>query len=280
MAWDDDGSVVLTARGTDGPLTQGTGPTDYQYVNATTVDQENLSDEDLGTLIQTLTARQSFHFLILFPEKREVDGIYFATKSIATEQWTDHSVDTTNGTDGTWLSFSYQGIDEGASDGYRDNIVSQALSNIIAVRAFVGRSQVSSGNNSMKTFHFYGNVTPGGSPDRLLFLDPDKADAEFTVPLDFGDVPRGQTQVDTYKVKNNSSGATANTVQVTAEDLFGGAGSWYEFSLDDISYQGTLGLGNLSAGGTKLVFVRQIVPDAQVPGLYVARVKANQASWT
>ncbi len=280
MAWDDDGSVVLFAEGNDGPLTQGTGPTDYSYAIASTVLKEKLNDEDLGTEELAHEARQSSHFAILFPEKREVDGLYFATNGIATEQWTDYSDDQTNGLDGTWNSFSVGGAGSEPSDGYRDNIVSKALSNIIAVRAFIGRSQSSSGNNSFKTLHFYGSVTPGETPDRLLFLDPDNADTEFTKPLDYGDTPRGQTTVDTFKVRNNSASLTANTVQITAIDLFGGSASWYTYSTDGISYSATLGIGNLGNGATQLVFVKQIVPGAQVPGVYAARTKLNVASWT
>lgn len=280
MAWDADGSMVLIASGADGPLGQSVSPIATSYVVASTANKEALNDEDLATAVQANIARASVHHCILFPEQREIDGIYWSTHGIATSQWTDHSVNSTNGSDGTWVDMSVGGAGADPSDGYRDNIISQVLSNIVAVRAFIGRSQVSSGTNRYKTLHYYGSITPSGTPDRLLFLDPDNADAEFTKPLDFGDVPRGQTQTDTFKVKNNSSTVTANTVQVTAEDLTGGAGSWYEFSEDDVAYQGTINLGNISAAGTKLVFVRQVVPDAQTPGLYVARVKANQASWS
>ena len=280
MAWDDDGSIPLWAEGNDGPLTQGTGPTDYAYAIPSTVINEALNDEDLATELLAHEARQSTHFAILFPEKREVDGIYFASQDIPTEQWTDHSDDTTNGTDGTWTSFSVGGVSGEPADGYRDNIISKALSNIIAVRAFIGRSQVSSGASAFRTLHFYGSITPGETPDRLLFLDPDDADNEFTLPLDYGDVPRGQTSTDTFKVRNNSGSLTANTVQVTGADLSGGSGSWYTYSDDDITYVATLALGNISPGGTELVHIKQIVPDAQAPAVHAARTKLNVASWT
>ncbi len=280
MAWDDDGSVVLWAKGNDGPLTQGTGPTDYAYVNATTPQQEALNDEDLSTDINANEARQSAHFAILFPEKREVDGLYFAAHDIATEQWTDHSDDQTNGTDGTWTDFSVGGVSGEPADGYRDNIISKALSNILAVRAFIGRSQVSSGTSAFETLHFYGTITPGETPDRLIFLDPDDSDNEFTLPLDYGDVPRGQTSTNTFKVRNNSGSLTANGVQTTGADLFGGSGSWYTYSDDDITYSATLALGNISPGGTQLVHIKQIVPDAQAPAVHAARTKLNVTSWS
>jgi hypothetical protein len=261
-------------------LTQGTGPTDYSYAVATTGQQEDLNDEDLATVIDANAARQSAHFAILFPEKREVDGLYFATNQIGTEQWTDYSDDQTNGLDGTWNDFSVGGVTGEPSDGYRDNIVSKALSNILAVRAFIGRTQVSSGGNSFQTLHFYGKITPGETPDRLVFLDPDDADKEFTLPLDYGDVPRGQTSTDTFKVRNNSGSLTANGIQITGADLSGGSGSWYTYSDDNITYVATLAIGNLSPGGTQLVHIKQIVPDAQAPAVHAARAKLNVTSWT
>ena len=117
-------------------------------------------------------------------------------------------------------------------------------------------------------------------PSRLLFLDPDNSDAEFAQPLDFGDVPRGQTQTDTIKIINNSGSLTANTVQITANDLFGGSNSWYTFSLDDVVYSSTLSLGNMGVAATQLVYVKQVVPDAQNIGLYAARARVGAASWT
>ncbi len=280
MAWDDDGTLCLIAKGTDAGLSQGVGPITTPYSVASTVDQEALNDEDLATDVGISVASGSLHWAMLFPEKRELDGIYIAIGATPSSRWSDYSLNQTNGLDGTWNDLSVPGDTGEPADGYRDNIVSKAISNVLAVRAFQGRDQVSAGNHDFLSIHLYGTLTAGETPDRLIFLDPDNSDDEFTLPLDYGDVPRGQTSTDTFKVKNNSGTLTANGVQTTAADLFGGSGSWYTYSDDDITYQATLSLGNIGPGGTELVHIKQIVPDAQAPGVHAARTKLNVTSWT
>ena len=130
------------------------------------------------------------------------------------------------------------------------------------------------------TMHFYGVISPGETPDRILFLDTENADAEFTKVLDFGDIPRGQTTTRTFKIKNNSSSKTINTIQVTAEDLYLNAGNWYTFGDDGISYQATFAVGNLGPGSTKLLYLKQIIPGAETLGLHTGRIKASHASVT
>lgn len=281
LAWDDDGTVVLVAGQNNGDTGVGVPP-GIPYTNASVAEMEDMNDEDHASKFGANSNNNNRVVWVthLFAEKHEIDGAYHVhegsgggpSSSAAT------SVDTTNGYDGTWVDLSLTDFHNISPplDHYRDNITSQALSNILGTMFKVEENDGAFHNS----IHIYGAITPGETTDRLLFLDPDNADAEFTKPLDFGDVPRGQTQTDTFKLKNNSSGVTANTVQVTAEDLYLGSGSWYTFSDDDVSYSATLGLGNIGVGATQLVYVKQIVPDAQAPGVYVARVKANQASWS
>lgn len=279
FAYDADATVVLVVK--DPNASSGVGiPPSIPYLNATVQEMQNLNDEDYATSYGG-GATSSVNFVtMLFPEQREIDGLYHVTSGDTggASHTAAKSNNTTNGYDGTWVDLALADLHNisWVADHYRDNIESQGESNVL------GLMFKTSGNPNSRhhLIHVYGTLTAGGTPDRLLYLDPDDADAEFTKPLDFGDVPRGQTQTDTFKIKNNSSTVSANTVQVTAEDLFGGAGSWYTFSDDDIDYSATLGLGNMGVGATQLVYVKQIVPDAQTPGVYVARVKTNQASWS
>ncbi len=282
MAFDDDGSVNLLQKGADGTVaaSQGVGPQSGGYVNASTAEAESINDEDVTDGINQFSTKSSLHYTIMFPEKREVDGIYIAVGSAPSNSWSDYTTDTTNGSDGNWSDFSIPGNVGDLQDDYRDKIVSQALSNIIAIRHFQGRTQVTANNVDLQSFHAYGTITPGETPDRLLYLDPDTGDAVFTKPLDFGDVPRGQTTVDTFKVKNNSGSLTANTVQTTAEALTGTSGSWYTYSLNNIDFSATLGLGNIGPGATTLVYIKQIIPGAEPPALHSTRTKLNVASWS
>ncbi len=279
FAYDDDATVVLVVKNIGGSTSPGVPP-GIPYLNASVAEMQNLNDEDHASFYGRTTVNATVFVTMLFPEKREIDGLYHVTGGDASgaSHTAAKSENTTNGYDGTWVDLALADLHNVSwvADHYRDNIESQAESNVLGLMFKVSGNPFS----EHRLIHVFGTQTAGGTPDRLIFLDPDNADAEFTKPLDFGDVPRGQTQTDTFKVKNNSSTASANTVQVTGEDLFGGAGAWYEFSDDDVVYTATLGLGNISAAGSKLVYVRQVVPDAQTPGVYVARVKANQASWS
>lgn len=280
MAWDTDGSVLLTATEVGFSAAAGTAPAN-PYTIIALADAEDMNDEDNLTLFINTNnnANDGFWVTLLFPEKRELDGMFLAARLTGGEDITNeaYSLDSTNGMDGIWTDLTHSWITTvPAADDYRDMIVSYAVSNVVSLMFTLGADD----SQQYRYVHLYGTITPGDTPDRLLFLDPDDFDTAFSLPLDFGDVPRGQTQTDTFKVKNNSGSLTANTIQITAEDLFDGSNSWYTYSDDDITYSATLAAGNLSPGGTILVYLKQIVPDAQVPGVYAARTKVSAASWS
>ncbi len=279
MAWDDDGTVILGASKND-TATAGTPPTEA-YSEVSVANKEVMNDEDIGSFWDQGIGGlgDASYVTSLYAQKREIDGIYYVFDANVDEvRWVATSVDSTNGRDGTFDDLSVTSFDIPGRpvDGYRDDIHQKAESNVVSLM-FYGAGNL---RNRYYFTHVYGVISPGETPDRLLFLDPDNADNEFTLPLDFGDVPRGQTQIDTLKVRNNSGSLTANTVQLIVEDLSDGSGAWYTLSDDDVVYTGTLSIGNLSPGGTQLVHVKQIVPDAQVPGVYSSRVQVGQASWT
>lgn len=280
MAYDSDGTVLLTANQSNFGGPAGTAPS----VNYTIISQqnaENMNDETYSTgFSHTNNNQNSGHwFTLLYPQKREFDGAFLACSLSGGGDVTNeaYSTDTSNGLEGVWTDLTQTWIKTApAVDDYRDMIISYAVSNVLSHMFTLGADD----NQNYRMVHIYGAITPGETPDRLIFLDPDAADTEFTKPLDFGDVPRGQTQVDTVKVKNNSSTLTANTVSVTAEDLSDGSSSWYTFSTDDISYSASEDIGSIGNGGTQLVYVKQVVPDAQGIGVYAARLKATVASWS
>jgi len=282
LAYDDDGTVALwngiTVIGYNNNAPVNT-VAHLPLIDLPQAQLDTLNDENTAANLQSgQNGQASSWIVLLFAQKREIDGCFYNVNPSHTpfEQWVSISTNTTNGIDGSWSDLSVTTFDTTLADAYRDDITSTAESNVLGVMAFQGSSE----RTRWRDLHYYGSITPGETPDRLIFLDPDDLDNTFTKPLDFGDVPRGQTQTDTIKILNNSGSLTANTVQLTAEDLFGGAGSWYTYSLDDISYSATLGLGNMGNGSTTLVYLKQIVPGAQTPGVYAARTKATVASWS
>ena len=280
MAYDEDATVVIGGTAT-GESTSPIVPPGFPYVALTQQEMHDINDEDHDSNYGGEAGSNGTWFVtMLFPEQREIDGILHITDDENTSPFhtAAKSENTTNGFDGTWVDLALTDLHDitWVQDFYRENIESQAESNVIGLM-FKVRQNI---RPRHRMIHIFGTQTGSGTPDRLLFLDPDNSDNEFTKPLDFGDVPRGQTQTDTFTLKNNSSTVTADSVQVTGEDLYLGSGAWYTFSDDDIVYSATLNIGNLGIGATQLIHVRQIVPDAQAIGTYVARVKANQASWS
>lgn len=277
FAYDADGSVFLETPSVGGYGSLpgvGTLPATY-FINSQAYALD-YNDEGTDSAGGKLTYQRAKWEAILFPEKREIDGLYGASPGIGS--WTTYSTDSNNGMNGAWTTFPYYWRTSVALDDYRTYITSFALSNVTAIMS-CGQTGAYT-DQYRRTLHIYGTITPGETPDRILFLDTENSDAVFTKLLDYGDLPRGQTQVRTFKVKNNSSTMTANTIQVTAEDIYGGSGAWYTFSDDNVSFQATFPVGNLGPGATKLLYLKQIVPDAQTPSVHAARIKVNQASWS
>jgi hypothetical protein len=268
MAIDKDGSVGVN------PSLGTLGAQDMTDINSEVDGRAN------GAIVGT----QGW-LAILFPELREIDGIFAvmgkADPGSMNIGAVDTSQDTTNGWDGTWTNriADYADTpDEQVYSYFRDNISAMAVATERGVKINFSGGQ--SGSDTVCAMHLYGVISPGETPDRILFLDTENSDAVFTKVLDYGDVPRGQTQVRTFKLKNNSASKTINTVQVTTEDLYLNAAGWYDYSDDDVSYQATFAVGNLGPSATKLLYIKQSIPDAETLGVQTARIHVSHASLT
>lgn len=267
MAIDADGTVGVN------PKLGDLSPTEMANIN---------SEED-GL---EANAGNASWLALIFPELRELDGIFAATDKADPGSIdigaVDSSADTTNGWDGSWTTQIADYTDTGDNLVYtvfRDNISSLTVSTEkgIKITWTGGQSWVT---DAVVAMHIYGRISAGETPDRIIFLDPDNSDAQFTKVLDYGDVPRGQTDVRTIKLKNNSTSKTINSVSITAEDLYLNAGTWYEFGDDDVTYQATFAVGNMTNGATQLIYVKQVIPDAETLGLQTGRIKVSHASVT
>ena len=271
MAIDDDGTVGLSQVVLDGIR--------QSVVDVSAANKENLNDEEAGDVLTTGGGSNDMKLIWIFPELREFDG-YFARGKDAGDPFDgEYSGNTTNGWDGTWTEFRAS-----ASEGtlvvipdYRDDITSQAVSNVRSVRFhnFGG-----GGGAGWSACHLYGEISAGETPDRLLWFDNDD-DLEFSLPQDYGDVPRGSAEDHVVYLKNNSAGLSANSVQVTAEDLFLGSGSWYTFD-DGTGFASTKSLASSIGNGASSpdITIRRITPDAETLGLHATRAYANVGSWT
>lgn len=211
-----DGSVVKIISPTTGVV--------YSFSSA---DMAEINDTDFIP-ITVSSPSASNYILVFFPELRDITGIYALL-------YKDHaispgykmidllqgSVDSTNGLDGTWTNATMPGGYPPRTldlDNWRKNIKQiTGLSGVKAIR-FQCELDVVRDFSKVSVLHLYGHKTAGQTPKDILFLDAENADAEFAIPLDFGDRPAGTSAIRQIKVKNVDPALTASTLVVEVVD--------------------------------------------------------------
>lgn len=269
MAWDDDGSL-LGHRFADG----SSALTEMSDVDKGTINDESLTGVTIGG-----GSQGDVWMFVIFPELREFDGLHVqghganAIGQIAT------SGDSTNTWDGTFTQRS-AGLDDSQYDllAYREQITSFAVSNVRQVRIqydFTGSSKV------IRRIHVYGEISSGQTPDRLLFID-ELTSLEFALPKDYAEIPRGSSEDFEWRIRNNSSTLTANTIQYTSESTYESSGSWYTHTEPGLTtYAATQQITSLASSTTTgIITTRRITPAAEGLSLHAARTYLNTASWS
>ncbi len=160
--------------------------------------------------------RDSNNFVYLtfiFPELRNLAGYFLCwTDFTGGFSAVDTSVNTTNGIDGTWVAQAAPGYTVGApSPAFRSAVTTLSVAGIIAIRF---RHQNPSGvsDRGPVCAHLYGSIASGVSLDRLRIWHPTLDQEMGAAGFDFGDFGRTGTIDRTFRVKNNSSSLTANSV--------------------------------------------------------------------
>ena len=283
MAFDDDGTIGFAENDTlNGNLLWGTDGRIYEW-NSTSLAEMN--DEDNTQITQyDLGDNSSYSWVgFFFPELREVDG-FFASSEESMNLGTlnaQTSGDTTNGRDGVWTTqiTDYTAYRNPYPTNYRNGVQSTAVSNVRALRLRMF-APGGGGRSYIQGIHVYGEITPGETPDRLLFIDT-ATSLEFNLPVDYGDTPRGSATDTTIKLRNNSTSLSAGTVQITGESLYLSSGNWYTFS-EGGAYQSTLQLASSigSAADSPTITIRRIIPDSETVGLHAGRVQVSVGAWT
>lgn len=271
MAIDDDGTLMVHT-----PTDFSVVPIEFSGPNKATLNDESDSQ------ILNLVAPSTKYLYCIFPELREFDGFFGKVLGQANRVGqVSTSGDTTSFYDGTWTQRSADHPDNttlGVFARYRDDIESFAVSNVRGVRVVYVRN---TGGSLLHVagFHVYGEISASETPDRLLWFDQPSA-LEFDLPIDYGDIPRGSAEDRVTFLKNNSSSLTASSVQVTAEDLYLGSGSWYTFD-EGSGFSATLALASSIANGANSpnITIRRITPDAEDTGKHVGRAFAAVGSW-
>lgn len=279
MAWDVDGTVHLERR----VVIPGSTSVD-QWAERSAANRQDLNDEDPNSgydLNPGAGTSTVFHILWIFPELREFDGWFFnAAGGVQTPLTSDveTSPDTTNGIDGTWTTriagYTLGGED---LDSYR-SVTSQAVGSIRAVR-YAYQANDNQSRRNIRRAHIYGEISPGETEDRLLFID-EATGVEYTAPIDFGDIPRGSSEDFQFRLKNNSTTLTINNIQYTAESIFESSGDWYTFTLPaGNTYQATRQIASLGAGVTTgIITGRRITPAGEALQVHAGRIVASHDS--
>ena len=294
LAWDADGTQGFQAHyaaysGYTPPTPPAVPDLAHTLMSATTRQNLNGEDNTVGiTWLFDVSYLGNGAVILLFPDQRDIDGWYW--NMIGRFDWgveyIYYSTDTTSGFDGTWTSLagSYSEAEQVLLD-FRDGI--QTATTPTGVKGIRFGMNVTSANITVKdtivrAMHFYGVPSSGANADRLIFLDTGNSDAEYTLPIDDGDVGRGaDTGPFNLKIKNNSSTKQANTVAITATGIVNDSHLWYTFATTSGgTYSSTLALGNLAASASTTVYWKKNVPDAETLGLHVCRFEASKASWT
>lgn len=184
------------------------------------------------------------------------------------------SVNTTNGADGTW-------VDQGAatytgnltvSPAYRSSIVALSVAGIKGVRITADFN-----TGTVSNFHLYGNPSSGSNPDSLRIWQP-VTNAELTTVVDFGDIARGTSATQQFRVHNQSATKTASSITVSMEALTDSSPSQigqYQLSTDNITYANSISIPNLGPGATSAVlYVRDSVASGAQTSVWAARIVA------
>lgn len=269
MAFDRDGSVGarISSSNTVTLLTQA----ELQQINNET--NGEISNSDVGA-----------RYAIIFPQLRDMSGYFIYSGLASFFKDISTSADTTNGLDGTWTIHSANPTASATSaPGYRSNI--QAVS-WAGIKAFRFRTVDTGWNWGL---HLYGAVAAGQTPDRLRMWHPtldeplDDATSADGAYFDWGDVQQNTTSDKTFRIKNNSSTLSANSIVISQEtltDTTPTVNSQFTFS-DGGAFLASLDIGNLAPGALSPVITKRFTRPANATlSLWTSRTIANPGSWS
>lgn len=289
MAYDSDGTTIWFWRSDNASLSE-----------LSSGNLQTLNNEGNNIVSFSNGANYSSYWLgWFFPEQRNITAYWIRVSSsdgagsmrafrpgaIYT------SADTTNGIDGTWTNqgnWAYDRRSTAVSPAYRTNIDSVSVSNVKAVRLHWSQDDWYD-SFYWANVHWYGNVAAGEAPDRLRAWHPtldepldDNTSADGAW-LDFGDAARGTSMDKSFRIKNNSSTLTANSVSITNSALTDATPSvppQFTFS-DGGSFNTSLNIGDLGPGAiSSVITIRRTTPSNAALSLWTTKVTCDPASWT
>lgn len=219
---------------------------------------------------------------LFFPVAMDIGGVCVIAH--ASPMYTYYSTDTTNGVDGTWTSGPSWAttIYPNVPTASRTNISTVSWTGVKAIKV-----QLTSGGGAyyshLYAVHVYGQTS--SAVDKLTMWDPVLDQPLGGAALDFGDVPQGNTQTKTFRIKNESASLTASSITIDDQALTDYTPSippQYDYSIDGgATYAQTVNIGNLGPGAiSPVVTVRKSTPSNAALSLHTLRITATASSWS
>lgn len=270
IPYDNDGTVMAYGSTFDGQLGYPTGAQEIGWQGLATNYPSGMSvpaTHDYGC------------WWMFFPEQREVTGYW----TVNVPQYLGSpfyqlqgSNDTTNGVDGTWETASTSAAAYTTLFDWRSGIKTVSFTGPKKVIRMLFSGVYSNASIAPYALHLYGAKGTGQTPDDIIYLDADNADAPFTAPIDFGDIPLGTSAIRHFKVQNTSATKTANTINIQCND------SDFIISSDGVTWVVTINIASLAAGAKSgTLYVRDTAPNPGGRlGPRFARIVTTVASYT
>ena len=272
MAYDRDGSVVVSVDNTG---------VSSELDSA----QKRALNNEFGstTAGDGVSLPTGGHLAVIFPEVRDLAAYFLSSYgSYGDPSGVQVSTDTTNGTDGTWsavaLAFSVATAYP-VKPAYRQRITSVSASGIKGIRV----TKSAAGNPpSVYALHLYG-APSSSAGDRLELWHPTLDERLGASALDWGNVPRGSSADQTFRVKNVSTTLTASGITVSLEaptDTTPSVPGQHLLSYSGGAFAATAAVGNLAPGAISgVVALRRVVAANAGLGVWAARVIADATTW-
>lgn len=277
MAYDVDGTQGFwTNAGYTGMVAQ-----------ATSGDLVAMNDENIGTNWPPTGAFSSSSVVLIFPELRDLDGLYLAyTEGFLGITGVQVSTNTTNGIDGTWTSYP---IPPGSTTvdtvtKMRTAIMANTALGIKAIR-WTWTSSGGGTTSRTSSAHLYGEPAPGENLQRLEIWHPTLDQKASEAYFDWGNVPRGSTEIRQFRVKNMHGTLTANSVRAAMSILTDTSPSvvgQMAISKDGTSYASQQTLTSPLGPGaiSPVLYLRRTTPTNATLSLWWHRLFADCSSWT
>jgi hypothetical protein len=126
--------------------------------------------------------------------------------------------------------------------------------------------------------HLYGSPDTTASETRLEFVTPGGGEKIF----DWGDLGMGQTRMQQFKVRNLAA-MTAEEVTVTIAPsnpaIIEAPQSWLEMSLDGVTWDTSLQLGDLAGGAMSDTVTLRVTAEETLVGPWSPRITAEAGGW-